>query len=54
VLDSDSVQIRPQQEVGVLRINAAVAPGDYKAELRITDKLQNQTATREVPFTVVN
>jgi hypothetical protein len=31
---------------------ASFAPGDYKLELRITDKVQNQTITREVPFTV--
>ena len=28
------------------------APGDYKLEIRINDKIANQTITREVPFTV--
>jgi hypothetical protein len=31
---------------------ASFAPGDYKLELRITDKVQNQTIMREIPFTV--
>lgn len=28
------------------------APGDYKVEIRVTDKTNNQTITRDVPFTV--
>jgi hypothetical protein len=31
---------------------ATFAPGEYKLELRITDKVQKQTITRDVPFTV--
>jgi hypothetical protein len=31
---------------------ASFAPGDYKAEISITDKSNNQTIKRDVPFTV--
>ncbi len=35
-------------------VKGAIAPGDYRLEIKVTDKTNSQTLTRNVPFTVTN
>lgn len=35
-------------------VKGAIQPGDYKMEIKVTDKTNNQVITRNVPFTVTN
>jgi hypothetical protein len=35
-------------------VKGAIAPGDYRMEIKVSDKTNNQSITRNVPFTVTN